>query len=68
LVDLRRDLENQVRGLLKSLGLMIGKSSVSVLPNRIVALLRDAPHLRSLINPLMTAHSTLAEQIAFYDF
>ena len=49
LVDLRRDLENQMRGLLKSLGLIIGKSGVRVLPNRITALLRDAPHLRSLI-------------------
>jgi transposase len=67
LVDLRRDLENQMRGLLKSLGLIIGKSGVRVLPNRITALLRDAPHLRSLIDPLMTAHSTLAEQIATYD-
>src|SRR5437764_8556962 len=67
LVDLRRDLENQMRGLLKSLGLIIGKSGVRVLPNRIAALLRDAPHLRSLIDPLMTAHSTLAEQIATYD-
>jgi transposase len=67
LVDLRRDLENQMRGLLKSLGLIIGKSGVRVLPNRITALLRDAPHLRLLIDPLMTAHSTLAEQIATYD-
>ena len=67
LVDLRRDLENQMRGLLKSLGLIIGKSGVRVLPNRIAALLRDAPHLRSLINPLMMAHSALAEQIATYD-
>lgn len=56
-----------MRGLLKSLGLIIGKSGVRVLPNRIAALLRDAPHLRSLIDPLMTAHSTLAEQIATYD-
>ena len=67
LVDLRRDLENQMRGLLKSLGLIIGKSGVRVLPNRIAAPLRDAPHLRSLIDPLMTAHSILAEQIATYD-
>ena len=67
LVDLRRDLENQMRGLLKSLGLIIGKSGVRVLPSRIAALLRDAPHLRSLIDPLMTTHSTLAEQIATYD-
>jgi transposase len=67
LVDLRGDLENQMRGLLKSLGLIIGKSGVRVLPSRIAALLRDAPHLRSLIDPLMTTHSTLAEQIATYD-
>jgi len=67
LVDLRRDLENQMRGLLKSLGLVIGKAGVRVLPSRIATLLRDAPHLRSLIDPLMVAHSTLAKQVAKYD-
>jgi transposase len=67
LVDLRRDLENQMRGLLKSLGFVIGKAGVRVLLSRIATLLRDAPHLRSLIAPLMAAHSTLAKQVAKYD-
>jgi transposase len=67
LVDLRRDLENQMRGLLKSLGLVIGKAGVRVLPYRIATLVREAPHLRSLLDPLMMAHSILAEQVAKYD-
>ena len=67
LVDLRRDLENQMRGLLKSLGFVIGKAGVRVLPSRIAALLREAPHLRPLIDPLMAAHSILAKQVAKYD-
>jgi transposase len=58
LVDLRRDLENQMRGLLKSLGLVIGKAGVRVLPSRIATLLREAPHLRPLIDPLMAAFDT----------
>ena len=63
LVDLRRDLENQMRGLLKSLGFVIGKAGVRVLPSRIAALLREAPHLRPLIDPLMAAHSILASRL-----
>lgn len=35
LVGIRRDLENQMRGLLKSLGLVVGKVGVRLLPRRI---------------------------------
>ena len=67
LVALRRDLENQMRGLLKSLGLVVGKVGVRLLPRRVSSLLDQAPHLRSLIDPLISAHAALLAQVAKYD-
>jgi transposase len=67
LVDLRRDVENQMRGLLKSLGIILGKAGGRTLSNKIQAALREAPYLRPLIEPLLLAHSALIEQILKYD-
>ena len=59
LVDLRRDLENQMRGLLKSLGIVLGKAGARTLPAKILDALRQAPHGRPLIESLLLAHSAL---------
>lgn len=67
LVNLRRDLENQMRGLLKSLGLVVGKVGVRLLPRRVGTLLDQAPHLRSVLDPLTSAHAALLVQVAKYD-
>ena len=67
LVDIRRDIENQMRGLLKSLGIVLGKAGGRTLPSKIVATLRQAPHLQPLIEPLLLAHSALITQILKYD-
>ncbi len=67
LVDLRRDIENQMRGLLKGLGIVLGKAGSKTIGGKIVAVLRQAPHLRPLIHPLFLAHSALATQIMKYD-
>jgi len=67
LVDLRRDVENQMRGLLKGLGLPPGKAGIKALLEKIVVIMREAPHLRTLFNPMMLAHSALVTQVEFYD-
>jgi transposase len=67
LVDLRRDLENQMRGLLKSLGIVLGKSAGHTFSKKIINCLGEAPDLHSLIMPLFSVHSTLIEQISQYD-
>jgi transposase len=67
LVDVRRDIENQMRGLLKSLGIVLGKAGSRTLRGKIVAVLRQAPHLRPLIDPMMVVHSAMASQILKYD-
>jgi transposase len=67
LVDLRRDIENQMRGLLKGLGLPPGKSGIKALLEKIVAVMREAPHLRVLFDPMMRTHSALVTQLQAYD-
>jgi transposase len=67
LVEIRRDIENQMRGLLKSLGVVLGKAGSRTLPSKIVAILRQAPHLRPLIEPLLLAHSAMITEILKYD-
>lgn len=67
LVDLRRDIENQIRGLLKSLGIVIGKAGTKAFPTRVAAILHEAAHLRPLIEPLLQAHSALIAQVLKYD-
>ena len=45
LVKLKRDLENQIRGLLKNLGLVIGRAKMNVFARRAAELLEDRPEL-----------------------
>lgn len=40
----RRDLASQMRGLLKSLGIVLGQAGSNSLATKIVAVLREAPH------------------------
>jgi transposase len=67
LVDLKRDIENQMRGLLKSLGTVLGKVAGRPFLGKVVAVLRQAPHLRPIIQPMMSIHSALVAQILTYD-
>lgn len=67
MVDLKRDIENQMRGLLKSLGIVLGKVAGQSLLTKIAVVLRQALHLRPIIEPMMIAHSALATQILNYD-
>ena len=66
LVDLRRDVENQMRGLLK-VSASPGKAGIKALLEKIVVIMREAPRLRMLFNPMMLAHSALVTQVEFYD-
>jgi transposase len=67
LVNLRRDLENQMRGLCKGLGILLGKAGSTNLARRVDAILADAPDLRDIFAPLLLAQSCLNEQIEKFD-
>jgi transposase len=63
LVDLRRDVENQMRGLLKGLGLPAGKAGIKALLDKIVVIMREAPHLRMLFTMSRSSSSPKARRI-----
>ena len=67
LVKIKRDLENQVRGLLKNLGLIIGRATLNVFAKRAEALIANRPELTAAVGPLLTARTTIEQQIADLD-
>jgi transposase len=67
LVKLKRDLENQIRGLLKNLGLVIGRAKMNVFFVRAVELIEDRPELAIAVVPLLRAREAVEQQIADLD-
>jgi transposase len=67
LVELRRNLDNQIRGLCKGLGILLGKGGSSSLANKIAVILVETPELQTLFDPLLRVQSCLTEQIERFD-
>jgi transposase len=67
LVKIKRDLENQVRGLLKNLGLVIGPAKMKAFALRAAELTEDRPELAAAVTPLLTARVAIEQQIADLD-
>ena len=67
LVKVKRDLENQIRGLLKNLGLVIGRATFNVFAIRAEELIDGHPELTAAVAPLLMARKTIEQQIADLD-
>src|SRR5262249_27334627 len=67
LVKIKRDLENQIRGLLKNLGLVVGRAKFHVFGVRTEQLIEDRPELADVIRPLLAARKAIEEQIGDLD-
>ena len=67
LVGLKRDLENQIRGLLKNFGLVIGRAKMNTFTAKAAGLIDGQPALAAAIEPLLKAREALARQIAGLD-
>jgi transposase len=67
LVKIKRDLENQVRGLLKNLGLVIGRAKMNVFAARAAELIEDRPELTAAVVPLLKTREVIERQIADLD-
>jgi len=63
LVKIKRDLENQIRGLLKNLGLVIGHAKFNVFGARAEELIEDRPELVAVIRPLLAARKAVEDQV-----
>jgi len=67
LVKIKRDLENQVRGLLKNLGLVIGRTKFNVFAVRAEELIADRPKLVAAVRPLLEVRKAIEQQVADLD-
>ena len=67
LVKIKRDLENQIRGLLKNLGLVIGRAKMNVFAVRAAELVEDRPQLAAAVEPLLKTREAVELQIADLD-
>src|ERR1700685_4545925 len=63
LVKIKRDLENQIRGLLKNLGLVIGRAKFNVFAVRAEELIEDRPELIAAVRPLLDARKAIEQQV-----
>ena len=67
LVKIKRDLENQIRGLLKNLGLVIGRAKMNTFASRAKELIEGKPALIAVVGPLLKAREVIEQQIADLD-
>jgi transposase len=63
LVKIKRDLENQIRGLLKNLGRIIGRAKFNGFAARAAELIEDRPELVAIVAPLLRAREAIEKQI-----
>ena len=67
MVKVKRDIENQIRGLLKNVGLVIGRAKMNRFTKRAEELIDGNPALTASTRPLLNARETIAQQIADLD-
>jgi len=67
LVKIKRDLGNQIRGLLKNLGLVIGKAQGNVFTRRVEELVTEHPYLQQAVRPLLAVRERVSREIADLD-
>ena len=67
LVKIKRDIENQIRGLLKNLGLVIGRAKMNVFAVRAAELADARPAVAAAVEPLLKARDAVGRQIADLD-
>ena len=58
-----RDLENQIRGLLKNFGRVIGRAKFNSFAARAAELIEDHPELVAVVGPLLKAREVIEKQI-----
>lgn len=67
LVKMKRDLENQIRGLLKNLGLLVATARGQAFHARVQELVEGKAHLAAAVQPLLETRNGIVRQIANLD-
>ena len=60
LVKIKRDIENQIRGLLKNLGRVIGRAKMTRFAVRAAQLAEDRSELLAAVDPLLKARDAVS--------
>ena len=64
LMKTRRSVENQIRGLLKTFGLLVGKVGEKRFEARVRELIADAPALAGVFEPLLAVRAVTCRELA----
>ena len=67
LVKIRGEIENQIRGLLKNLGLVIGRAKRKTFTSLAHEHIEDKPALQAVVGPLLKARDAVEQQIVDLD-
>jgi transposase len=67
LVKMKCDIENQIRGLLKNIGLLPGKGKGNAYATRVSKQIEGRPELVIVVQPLLDAHKEIYRQVAELD-
>jgi transposase len=67
LVKIKRDVENHIRGLLKNLGLIIGRAKFNIFAVRAGELIEDRPELIAVVGPMLKVRESIERQIEDLD-
>lgn len=62
LVSMRRDIENQVRSMVKEYGLTFKRAIGAAFRKQVIELLGEKHRLRTVIDPLLSIHAHICEQ------
>ena len=67
LVSIRRDIENQVRSMIKEYGLLFQRAIGLQFQKQVIEVLGEGHRLRSVIEPLLLIHEQVCKQQAKFD-
>jgi transposase len=67
LMRMRRDVENQVRGITRTFGVLVGKGSGAAFARRARRLVEDDCALAAIVEPLLVVHATMLAELAGLD-
>ena len=67
LVGIRRDIENQVRSMVKEYGLLFPRAIGLQFRKQVIELLGERHHLRGIIDPLLSIHEQICREQATFD-
>jgi transposase len=67
LVSIRRDIENQVRSMLKEYGLLFSRAIGAPFRQQVVELMGASHPLRAVVEPLLSIHEQVAREQAKFD-